>query len=185
MEGLAYVFEEKHRIRISISSSDFPYIWPAPKHSTNTVYRCSGRHSRLILPVVPEQTHKRDKPRFKPSSKAVIEWLHRPNHTALTNDRKRTSYEVIKDLVKSRVKVHSRSHKYISSGKKSILIDNVQNASVSTKDPADARADTSVTMKVISPILKSQIEVRSIVQSDLECFNTSLFAKITLNGSPY
>ena len=128
---------------------------------------------------------KRDKPRFKPSSKAVIEWLHRPNHTALTNDRKRTSYEVIKDLVKSRMKVHSRSHKYISSGKKSILIDNVQNASVSTKDPADARADTSVTMKVISPILKSQIEVRSIVQSDLECFRASLFAKITLNGSPY
>jgi len=135
--------------------------------------------------VVPEQTHKRDKPRFKPSSKAVIEWLHRPNHTTLTNDRKRTSYKVIKDFVKSRVKVHSRSHKYLSSGKKSILIDNVQNASVSTKEPADARAETRVIMKVISPVIKSQIEVRSIVQSDLECFNASLLAKITLNGSPY
>ena len=76
-------------------------------------------------------------------------------------------------------------HRYLRSGRRSILIDNDQAASVSTKDPADARAETSVSMKVITPDIRTQVDVKSIVQSDIECFRASLLAKITLNGLPY
>ena len=43
----------RHRIRLSISSADFPNLGPTPYNGTNRVYRDSGRASYLELPVVP------------------------------------------------------------------------------------------------------------------------------------
>ena len=53
LDATAWRFERGHRIRLSISSADFPNLWPTPYHGTNRVYRDSGRESYLELPVVP------------------------------------------------------------------------------------------------------------------------------------
>ena len=53
LDATAWRFERGHRIRLSISSADFPNLWPTPYPGTNRVYRDSGRASRLELPVVP------------------------------------------------------------------------------------------------------------------------------------
>lgn len=53
LDATAWRFERGHRIRLSISSADFPNLWPTPYPGTNRVYRDSGRESRLELPVVP------------------------------------------------------------------------------------------------------------------------------------
>ena len=53
LDATAWRFERGHRIRLSISSADFPNLWPTPYHGTNRVYRESGRESYLELPVVP------------------------------------------------------------------------------------------------------------------------------------
>ena len=53
LDATAWRFERGHRIRLSISSADFPNLWPTPYNGTNRVYRGSGRESYLELPVVP------------------------------------------------------------------------------------------------------------------------------------
>ena len=53
LDATAWRFQRGHRIRLSISSADFPNLWPTPYNGTNRVYRDAGRESYLELPVVP------------------------------------------------------------------------------------------------------------------------------------
>ena len=46
------VFQRGHRIRIDLSTSDYPYFEPNPVASHNTIFHDSERPSRLVLPVV-------------------------------------------------------------------------------------------------------------------------------------
>ncbi len=55
LDATAWRFERGHRIRLSISSADFPNLWPTPYHGTNRVYREKERGSYLDLPVVPSR----------------------------------------------------------------------------------------------------------------------------------
>ncbi len=51
-----WVLKPGHRLRLAVSSSDFPNLWPTPEGARNRIYR-SGRYpSRVILPVVPPST---------------------------------------------------------------------------------------------------------------------------------
>ncbi len=52
MKVTSWVFQPGHRIRVAISSSDFPTIWPSPQPATNTILRGSDSPSRIVLPVV-------------------------------------------------------------------------------------------------------------------------------------
>jgi putative CocE/NonD family hydrolase len=42
------------RVRLAISSADFPNLWPTPYKATNRVYRGGAHLSRVVLPVVPK-----------------------------------------------------------------------------------------------------------------------------------
>jgi len=52
MKVTSWVFQPGHRIRVAISSSDFPTIWPSPQPATNTVLRGSNNPSCIVLPLV-------------------------------------------------------------------------------------------------------------------------------------
>jgi len=52
MKVVSWVFQKGHCIRVAISSSDFPTIWPSPQPATNTILRGSAKPSYLALPVV-------------------------------------------------------------------------------------------------------------------------------------
>ena len=53
LDATAWRFARGHRIRLSVSSADFPNLWPTPYNGTNRVYRDKGRESYLEVPVVP------------------------------------------------------------------------------------------------------------------------------------
>jgi hypothetical protein len=53
LDATAWRFEPGHRIRLSVSSADFPNSWPTPYEGTNRIYRDSRHPSRLELPVAP------------------------------------------------------------------------------------------------------------------------------------
>jgi len=52
MKVSSWVFQPGHRIRVAVSSSDFPTIWPSPQPAINTILRGSANPSRVVLPVV-------------------------------------------------------------------------------------------------------------------------------------
>jgi len=64
MNPTGWVIEPGHRLRLAISGSDFPNLWPTPEKARNRVYRNGDHPSRVILPVVPAKGRKA--PRFLP-----------------------------------------------------------------------------------------------------------------------
>jgi putative CocE/NonD family hydrolase len=53
MKATAYIFEPGHRIRLAITSAEFPSAFPTAEQGTNTVHRGKAKASYLELPVMP------------------------------------------------------------------------------------------------------------------------------------
>jgi putative CocE/NonD family hydrolase len=52
MNPTGWVIKQGHRLRLALSGSDFPNLWPTPEKARNRVYRGGKHASRVILPVV-------------------------------------------------------------------------------------------------------------------------------------
>jgi hypothetical protein len=52
MPPTGWILRRGHRLRLAISSSDFPNLWPTPYAARNRVYYGGRRGSRVTLPVV-------------------------------------------------------------------------------------------------------------------------------------
>jgi uncharacterized protein len=48
----SYLLRRGHRLRVSISGSDFPHVWPSPTNPELQIFHGGARASSLILPVV-------------------------------------------------------------------------------------------------------------------------------------
>lgn len=55
IDATGWTFGPGNRIRLSVSSADWPNVWPTPQPAINTVYRGPANPSRLVLPVVPHE----------------------------------------------------------------------------------------------------------------------------------
>jgi hypothetical protein len=49
-----WIIRPGDRVRLAISSADFPNLWPTPYRATNRVHRGGSHPSRIVLPVVPK-----------------------------------------------------------------------------------------------------------------------------------
>jgi hypothetical protein len=54
MVPTGWVVQPGHRLRLSLSSSDFPNLWPTPQDARVRIFRGGERASSVTLPVVPE-----------------------------------------------------------------------------------------------------------------------------------
>jgi hypothetical protein len=62
----AWRFQAGHRLRLAIANADWPNVWPTPEPATSIVHRSQDRPSRLILPLVPNESGLAP-PVFKPA----------------------------------------------------------------------------------------------------------------------
>jgi putative CocE/NonD family hydrolase len=53
LDATGWIFRPGHRIRLAVSGSDWPNLWPSPYPARNTVWRGGDHGSCLILPAVP------------------------------------------------------------------------------------------------------------------------------------
>ncbi len=53
MMPTGWVVQPGHRLRLAVSSSDFPNLWPTPERARNRIYRGGQYLSRLVLPILP------------------------------------------------------------------------------------------------------------------------------------
>lgn len=52
LHNTSYVFKKGHRIRLTIASSDWPFIWPSPNKAKNEIFFAEGEGTYVVLPVV-------------------------------------------------------------------------------------------------------------------------------------
>lgn len=77
MDCTGWIFRKGHCIRLAISNSDFPNLWPTPETGISWVYSGEEYPSSLILPVVPlEGVSEPD--HFLPSSRRVTRHSDNP-----------------------------------------------------------------------------------------------------------
>lgn len=81
LNGFGQRFAKGHRLRVSISTSYWPLVWPAPEHATVTLY---PEECALILP---ERTpHDLAPPDFdapEGTEPSAVRWLHEPKRNWL------------------------------------------------------------------------------------------------------
>ncbi len=58
MHFTTWTFKKGHRIRVSVSNSLFPMIWPTPHQMTTKLY-LGTENTRIELPVIPSHGHKK------------------------------------------------------------------------------------------------------------------------------
>jgi hypothetical protein len=69
MAPTGWVVNAGHRLRVAVSSSDFPNLWPTPEKAHVKIYRGGDYASRVVLPLVPASSL--GAPTFLPPPKLV------------------------------------------------------------------------------------------------------------------
>lgn len=150
-----------HRLRLAISSGDFPNLWPTPEQAEVTLRHGGDRPSHVILPAVPESVL--PAVTFLPSPA--------PEQAKLTFEEL-SPLTVIHDQFSDRVMVRKER-------------ENVFRTWVDRRHPADTTiiATHSYQVDQEGDAIKAVAEVA--VRSDSTHFHIDIHLTVTKNGQPY
>ncbi|MFT5367034.1 MAG: putative CocE/NonD family hydrolase [Candidatus Latescibacterota bacterium] len=176
LDATAYRFEPKHRIRISISSADFPNLWPTPYAGTNTILRGQNYPSRLILPIAPTKDIKNEVA-FEPSQTKVKPYHLSPNKPV---------WEVTQDIMQNRtgVKLHTQNTTQTNETTK-ITNKSQLTLSASNENPADVSGTGHHHRKITRTDGETEIDSSYTIRSTATAFHTTIDLNITINGLPH
>lgn len=170
LDTTSYIFQRGHRIRLAISSSDFPCTWPSPKAAVNTVYCTKARPSRIILPVLPRSTEEFSKPRFRLSPTPP-----------LSGD---AVWRTIRDEIGSKTSVEFSFASDLNIGVKAAHKCSFI-ATASTLDPEDTNMKAEYTIIIEGPSTSTRISALSNVQSRRETLEVFESVSVVVDGAPY
>jgi len=176
MRPTGWVVQQGHRLRLAISSSDFPNLWPTPLHARNRVYRAAAFHSRLVLPVVPES--KVPPPHFLPSPSL---------HQVVTSSPLTPTQQVLNDQISGEVTILNNT------GYTSQLADDLGRISydckfrctASSKNPA--LASVLRTHQFIAEREDGLIDVtaETLIRATVTAFHIVINLNVTRNDRPF
>lgn len=167
----AYLIPEGHRLRLSLSCSDFPRIWPAPSSATIKV---NTAHSRVLLPVA------------RDSSDLTHSKIVRPE-TTLEHSIVETAsipYRIVEnDLAKDSVSVRAGKYSELDlEGRGRLIYDHVATASTSRRRPDGASVTSETKFRFESP-LSGPIELHADTWSSHKAM--SLNVRVTVDGHEF
>ncbi len=168
-----WVLKPGHRLRLAISSSDFPNLWPTPEKARNRVYRGGRYPSRVILPVVPESTL--PPPQFAPL------------HQSPSGDGDPETQQVIYDQFEGTVTVagHASGSTVLHDHLGRFSSERDFRCSASSREPAQA---SIVGMdKFVLEREEGTIEVvaESTIRATATAFHILINLNVTRNGRPF
>lgn len=169
-----WVFSKGHRIRLSIASADWPNVWPTPLPATNSVYRGTGKRSRLSLPVVPAQGSATP-PKFATSEKVV------GKHSAAISP---PTWQFCRDLLTGRttVKIGNSSVRRLNSTTV-FEYDHDSTFQVAPDAPQGASARGRHVCRIVRPNHQIQSKSDVSVQASATHFHLTIGLEVRLNGA--
>ncbi len=167
----AYLIPEGHRLRLSLSCSDFPRIWPTPSNATIQV---NTARSQVLLPIVrgssdfPRPTIVRPE---TPLEHSIVETASTPYRT------------IEKDLAKDSVSVRSGKYSELDlEDRGRFIYDHVATAATSRSRPDGAGVTSETHFSFVSP-LSGTIELHADTWSSHQAM--SLNVRITVDGHEF
>jgi hypothetical protein len=171
-----WVIKPGHRLRLAISSADFPNLWPTPQKARNRIYRGGQYPSRVLLPVVP--ISKLSPPQFLPPPQ-------RP--PLVKSSGPPQTQQVVYDQISGTVTVvsHSSGTTVLDQNQGSILSEGDFRCSASSRNPAQAsitgihkltmnREDGTIDVNAESSIRATETEFHIIINLN-----------VSRNGRPF
>jgi hypothetical protein len=175
----SWIFERGHCIRLSISSSDWPNMWPTPDTANNSVFMSRMRPSHVVLPTVPERKGRvLAEPKYE-----VPEPLYNPVDFYIKPDEAK----LVHDFYRRKLTLQTSHPTSIRLRDIGVEIEGIQEseAAVSFENPADAHVKG--TEKIILKRMDHTIDARAenVLTSTHDFFNLLVNVEIRLDGFPY
>ncbi len=164
-----------HRLRLAISSADFPNLWPTPEKARNRIYRERRHSSRVILPVVPESNL--PPPRFLPSPQP------QPAPSSAGPDTQEVLYDQITGLVT--IMRHVSSTTVLDDNLGTVTREASYRCSASSRNPAQASIVGlhRFVLKREDGTIESAAE--SAIRATENAFHIIINLNVTKNGMPF
>jgi predicted acyl esterase len=161
LEATSWVFEPGHRVRLSLSGSDWPNVWPPPYAGPLNVERSSAE---LVLPVLVGSSPAPPPEFAKPQPAASSE----PDA-----DQPRVVRRIERDAEETRVvTAYGSSYDARFDARVEERYDGA--VGVSATDPADAWARATATYRVAWPEATVATEARLELRSDVDAYHLAI-----------
>jgi uncharacterized protein len=176
MNPTGWVIKKGHRLRLAVSGSDFPNLWPTPEKARLRVYRGGDHPSRVILPVVPE--YRREAPRFLPP----------PRLTSYVRSRgEPPRQQVLHDQVSGAVTVLNRTAGTLTlpEGRGELVSEHSFRCTAWADDPARAGIVGTHTFILKREDGTVNVTAESSVRATATAFHITINLTVTRNGKPF
>jgi putative CocE/NonD family hydrolase len=167
LKSVAYSVPEGHRLRLALSTSYWPWLWPSPERATVTVI--TGGDSSLSLPVRAPRPEDATLAPLGPPETApplAFEWLRR------RAPRQEVAREDASGAVEFRMSRDFFAAKRLPSGLEYHDEDPVT-LSIVEGEPLSAKVECARTIKLERGDWRTRIEVRSVMTADADDFHVS------------
>jgi uncharacterized protein len=167
LKSVAYSVPVGHRLRLALSTSYWPWLWPSPERATLTVI--TGGASSLSLPVReprPEDERLRELEPPETASALAFEWLRRraPRQEVLRDDASgAVEFQMSRDFFAA---------KRLPSGLE-YHDDDPVTLGIVDGDPLSAKVECGRTIELARGDWRTRIEVSSVMTADAEDFHVS------------
>ena len=182
LDATAWRFESGHRIRLSISSADFPNLWPTPYRGTNRVYRDVEHVSYLELPFVPT----RDAPVGElPPDEVEYELSASPRKYPEASPQV-VPWEIVQDMLRDRtgLRLHQVSEDRASADI-NIRMESKLEVWANNRDPADTTAIGQHLRTITRTDGVINVDTSANVRSTEDAIHVSIDLDVRINGLPH
>lgn len=166
-KAVAYTIPAGHRLRVSLSTSYWPFLWPSPRLATLTIV--TGSASRLRLPILQVETDREPAPRFGRPEIAP------PPHLEQLRER-RPLMTVTRDVQSGAVSFHMERDLFGEARMPSGIVyrdTDPISFEITDGDPLSARVECSRSTEVSRGEWKTRIETRCLMTSTETAFHVS------------
>ena len=175
LDPISYVFKKGHRIRVSISSADFPFIWPTPENAVNRIYTNRDSPSHIIMPMIPK-SNKIIEPPFNTYT----------NTDMLKGEGNISEYSITEDLLKGRKTwVLDYSEDLTVSEKHEVKSSHRMKAELDTSNPANVNVDAVHKMSFRHKNITAEVEASTKIISSVNDFYTTAILNVKLGNAEY
>ena len=167
-----------HRLRLSLSSADWPVIWPSPHPATNRVYYGPAHESRLLVPAVGVQQLALPAPRLRPPPALPA---------TARGDSERGGWTVVRDEVSGAITVRRAWGYTISPLGSSTVLRGSQRveAGVAPSHPERAHIKGVQQFALEQAGIKTRVTARASIQSTVDALHVDLHLKVAHEGAGF
>ncbi len=173
LDATGWVFQPGHRIRLDISGSDWPNLWPSPYLAESTIEWGGKSGACLALPTVP----------IKTPGEAINLGESHLGVKGYVMGAAPPKFRIIHDQTAEQAtfEVSASERGHLPDEEVELAYDWQSAFTVSDRDPARARLSADHTFSILRHRSKTTAEARSLLESTVDAFHFSVDLRVTVD----